>query len=134
MKCVSSSTCLLTRLEVSHLTRRLSLRPHARRTSRTPFTSPHAHPHHHLTCISPSPPCAQPSQANGTVCFPMPITDFLRLQALFAEVAAFFALHKIRWLLSHGSLLGAWVHHTPVPWVASQIIESLHAILTLYLE
>jgi len=55
-------------------------------------------------------------QPNGTICSPMSLEAFLRLQALFAEVSALLATLGVQWLLSHGSLLGAWVHHGPVPW------------------
>jgi hypothetical protein len=56
------------------------------------------------------------SQGNGTVCAPMPLDAFLRLQALFAEVAGLLATLGVHWIISHGSLLGAWLHHGPVPW------------------
>eukprot|EP00746_Dinoflagellata_sp_MGD_P034095 gnl/MRDRNA2_/MRDRNA2_181383_c0_seq1.p1 gnl/MRDRNA2_/MRDRNA2_181383_c0~~gnl/MRDRNA2_/MRDRNA2_181383_c0_seq1.p1 ORF type:complete len:345 (-),score=46.25 gnl/MRDRNA2_/MRDRNA2_181383_c0_seq1:115-1026(-) len=46
----------------------------------------------------------------------MSLGDFLKLQALFLEVAMLFRSFEVRWILSHGSLLGAWLHQTPVPW------------------
>ncbi|CAJ1354604.1 unnamed protein product [Effrenium voratum] len=55
-------------------------------------------------------------QDGGTVCAPVGLADLLRLQALVGEVAQLLRLAKARWLLSHGSLLGAWLHHGPVPW------------------
>eukprot|EP00928_Gymnodinium_smaydae_P048545 TRINITY_DN32466_c0_g1_i1.p1 TRINITY_DN32466_c0_g1~~TRINITY_DN32466_c0_g1_i1.p1 ORF type:complete len:359 (-),score=70.30 TRINITY_DN32466_c0_g1_i1:221-1297(-) len=55
-------------------------------------------------------------QANGTICAPMLLAHFLRLRALFAEVAALFEAIGVAWLLSHGSLLGSWLHHGPIPW------------------
>lgn len=55
-------------------------------------------------------------QPNGSVCAPMHLGAFLRLQALFKEVAALLATLGVQWIISHGSLLGAWLHHGPVPW------------------
>lgn len=55
-------------------------------------------------------------QPNGTICGPMKLHDFLRLEALFREVASLFSALSVRWMLSHGSLLGSWLHHGPIPW------------------
>ncbi|CAE8635127.1 unnamed protein product [Polarella glacialis] len=55
-------------------------------------------------------------QPNGTVCAPAALGDLLKLQALFAEVSMLLEATGVKWLLSHGSLLGAWLHHGPIPW------------------